>query len=643
MKLPVPLPRSGKAKLFGALLVATVVVGVGPTTAASATPGRILTNRIAWRHTMARLAVPTNGCFTGSYPSIGWQRVPCHVAPRMPFAPLGVPRVVNRAGSSVVPEFLSEPARGPAQQTVGNGYDYSAEVSSLITSATGSFPYISPGTTEAGQQYGTGPQVANTFSLQLNTQFFTGSPACSGATVPANCLAWQQFVYSATSGGVFMQYWLIDYNAACPGGWYKYGNDCYTNSNFSSLTAAAPTMATLGTVTLTGTARSGGSDSVVMEYGANNVSAVGADSVVDLGADWNTAEFAIVGDGDGTEANFSSGAKLDVETKVNDGSTAAPGCDLEGFTGETNNLSFASAPSLSKGSSPAIETQQTSAGGTAGCATAGESAPPAAPTKVKATSGATVTATGTLRVSFTLGANNGSTITRQTATCASSNGGATRIGSHIGATAAPITVSGVTTGKKYRCKVEATNAAGGTSSTASLAVIVGSPAAPTGVTAAVVSGHIKVSFTLGANNGSSITSQTATCTSSDGGVTKTGTHVGATAAPITVAGVTTDKHYTCTVEATNARGPGLASNLSGIVTTVPRDAVGCPLTECAKSPDINGDGVVSQTDYNTVVQHFGQNFPPAEIDGAEPYVESHDLSIVASYLGCSDADPCLNN
>ncbi len=189
--------------------------------------------------------------------------------------------------------------------------------------------------------------------------------------INSDCDAWQQFVYSSTYGGVFMQYWLIDYDATCPAGWLTYSSDCYENSAETLLTAAAPTIATLESVSLTGTVDSGGSDSVVMAYGSNSVSAVGADSVVDLAGNWTVAEFAILGDGDGTEANFSSGTTVDVKTTVDNGATAAPGCDYDGFTAETNNLSFASAPALSAGSEPAIETQQTSAGGTAGCAAAG--------------------------------------------------------------------------------------------------------------------------------------------------------------------------------------------------------------------------------------------------------------------------------
>src|SRR5439155_10790412 len=130
---------------------------------------------------------------------------------------------------------------------------------------------------------------------------------------------------------------------------------------------------------------------------------------------------------------------------------------------------------------------------------------------------------------------------------------------------APITLTGGTTAKTYTCTVKESNGRGPSLPSApSLAVIVGSPAPPTAVVAksgstTTTTGSLVVTFTIGANNGNAITSQTATCVSSNGGVTKTGTHTGALAAPITVAAVTTAKTYTCTVKATNGRGAGLAS------------------------------------------------------------------------------------
>ena len=186
---------------------------------------------------------------------------------------------------------------------------------------------------------------------------------------------------------------------------------------------------------------------------------------------------------------------------------------------------------------------------------------PAAPANVKAVAVATTGATGSLSVSFTPGANNGATVTSYSVTCTSSNAGVTR--SQNG-TASPVVVTALTTGKMYTCAVRAANSRGaGLASASSLAVIVGSPAPPTSVTAVkVAAGQIKVSFVAGANNGAVTTSYTATCTSSNGGLT--GAQTGPVG-PLTVTALTAGKNYACTVKATNARGPGLSSAASATV------------------------------------------------------------------------------
>jgi titin len=189
---------------------------------------------------------------------------------------------------------------------------------------------------------------------------------------------------------------------------------------------------------------------------------------------------------------------------------------------------------------------------------------PAIPSLVRSLSGATTAATGPLVVSFVAGANNGAPITSYTATCRSSNGGV--IGVKAGPTG-PLTVPGLTTGKAYACTVRATNARGtGYPSPASAAVIVGSPAPPLGVAASrTAAGRITVTFTLGANNGTAITSVVATCASTNGGVAATTVRVGSGAAPISVAGLSVGATYTCRIKAVNARGAGLWSRPSAAV------------------------------------------------------------------------------
>ncbi len=187
---------------------------------------------------------------------------------------------------------------------------------------------------------------------------------------------------------------------------------------------------------------------------------------------------------------------------------------------------------------------------------------PASPSSVRAVPGFTTATTGPLTVSFIPGANNGSAITGYRVSCASSNGGA--FGSRVG-TSSSIVLTGLTTAKTYMCSVRAYNARGASlSSSPSLPVAVGAPAAPTAVTAAkVAGGTLSISFTPGASNGSAITSYRATCTSSNGGVQGSNS---ATASPFTVNGLTPGKSYTCVVRATNARGASLASAPSNAAT-----------------------------------------------------------------------------
>ena len=73
----------------------------------------------------------------------------------------------------------------------------------------------------------------------------------------------------------------------------------------------------------------------------------------------------------------------------------------------------------------------------------------------------------------------------------------------------------------------------------------------------------KVTFTVPQNNaGTSIRHVDATCTSSNGGVTRTRSGSGS---PLTVANLTVGKRYTCSVTSTNARGTSAASNPSAVI------------------------------------------------------------------------------
>jgi len=164
----------------GLSVVVTVVICGGVVSAASPS---IRMTEVRWQQSIAELPAPGGGCYHASYPALHWHMARCEVAPDWPMAP------------------------GPiTPQAVGDGNDYVAKVSGTISQATGSFPMVSPHITETGQVDGIGPQVANAFSLQLNTETFL-TPTCYGSSDPSTCYGWQQFVYSSDPNLVFMQYW----------------------------------------------------------------------------------------------------------------------------------------------------------------------------------------------------------------------------------------------------------------------------------------------------------------------------------------------------------------------------------------------------------------------------------------------------
>lgn len=261
----------------------------------------------AWRETMKRTPLPKKkGCFKASYPSTTWQETACKTAPLVPYPPT---------------------THGDRPNTVGNGTDYYAAVSNLLSSAAGSFPTVSDLTS------------ASAYSLQLNSNFFSTS-VCSGAANPSSCKGWQQFLYTVSPSETFMQYWLIKWGkTTCPSGWTYFDNysddECYRNS--SATDSNVPLLANWQYLELVGNAASG-TDKVTFYNGDGNVSASAADSVLNLEDGWDNAEFNVFGNGNGSEVSFNSDASFVVQASLNDGATTAPACEPGGFTAETNNL-----------------------------------------------------------------------------------------------------------------------------------------------------------------------------------------------------------------------------------------------------------------------------------------------------------------
>jgi titin len=158
-------------------------------------------------------------------------------------------------------------------------------------------------------------------------------------------------------------------------------------------------------------------------------------------------------------------------------------------------------------------------------------------------------------VAFTANGDEGDPITGFTATCTSSNGGTTKSAS--GATS-PITVGSLSNGKTYSCTVAATNSFGNSfdSNASSNFTAATVPAAPTIGAKSLISNGVSVGFSANGNGSDAITSFTATCVSSDGGTTQSGSGA---SSPVTVNNLTNGKTYTCTVVATNGIGDSAAS------------------------------------------------------------------------------------
>jgi hypothetical protein len=201
---------------------------------------------------------------------------------------------------------------------------------------------------------------------------------------------------------------------------------------------------------------------------------------------------------------------------------------------------------------------------------AGAAAPP--PTKPGVPAITSVTAAPlSARVAFNKPAHDGGAPVRSdTVTCTSSNGGvkATQNGPR-----SPISVRGMTVGKKYTCVVAARNRIGVSKFSAPSGVVIplanplpAVPGAPklTYVHAGVQS--IAVGFTPPANHGGTIISTyRAKCSSSNGGNRGSKENL---VSPVVLDELSPGKTYTCIVQARNTGGFGAVSNRSVTVVTL---------------------------------------------------------------------------
>jgi hypothetical protein len=350
------------------LLCASVLAGCGGSTApygpSPANPSAANRSRsdaavAAWSRSVVRVALPSAGCFTASYPTFAWSRVACATPPKLWF-PLPRQNAIHA-------------------NLIGNGNDYTiVTLPQTMSAAVGSFPAVTGVKTVRSKDVppfgGKGTSGPNVYSLQLNSNFFS-TAACAGML---HCAGWEQFVYTnqpgAYKGGgnLIIQDWLLSTTrknlAGCPpnAGWEKAGGSgCVQNGPHSVLVPDVP-ITELRALSLSGSAASTGDSAFLavgsIVYGMKNIQGGG---ITDLNQHWTGAEFNIVGNGGGTRAMFNSGATITVSVEADTGSATSPTCrERSGTTGESNNLSFVAAPANpTAGPYPSIQFTESNAGG----------------------------------------------------------------------------------------------------------------------------------------------------------------------------------------------------------------------------------------------------------------------------------------
>jgi hypothetical protein len=312
-----------------------------------------------WRKTIVKIARPKKACFMATYPETVWHEVACKPSTHK----LYPPRRENVAPVEIV---------GGVQ-----GTEFIAGVSGHSFGAEGSFDQQTKVTGECNVPCDTNTgfcaanltcnspgAITNSYSLQINTQTFSGTSACKGAPAKGawgECKGWQQFVYDpAIDGGGNIEYWLVPYGppgTQCPGGWQGFSYSptptdphpnvfcvysVYPNEMWGS--PAPSVLATdLPSIAIAGTAAGvqGRSEDELIIWVSNVAySSPGNNIFPDLSTQWQQTEFNIFGAGGASQAVFASGSTVVVRVDVENGvATRPPSCALgSSFTGESNNL-----------------------------------------------------------------------------------------------------------------------------------------------------------------------------------------------------------------------------------------------------------------------------------------------------------------
>lgn len=327
--------------------------------AASRSVEKIAVDR--WKAGLIDRGLTAAGCFEARYPATDWTRVACSTPTgSIGLPPMNVLRPATIGGTSKTMKLI-EPAN------------------ELISKAIGSFPdaKVSGVKTNSGDHQG-----RNSYGLQMNEVPFPTS-ACEH--IAPNCQAWEQFVFSnygpdsktstcdkndPTVGCLGIQTWYINTSYApitCAKGWTSSGDGyaCYVNHHAQNVPNVP--VSELQSMEFVGLASPKG-DGIVLVVGktAYKVQDVQSDGITDLSKHWQDVEFDIFGDADSSEAVFDKDTTITVNVQADTGVRTKPwSCQQsKSTTGESNNLSFVTAPStLPQSQYPGMVYTESNAGG----------------------------------------------------------------------------------------------------------------------------------------------------------------------------------------------------------------------------------------------------------------------------------------
>lgn len=214
-----------------------------------------------------------------------------------------------------------------------NERDYMLHVNgATIRKATGRFDYYSTSGLANNQP----------FSIQLNTNFGSYTDACIGGS--RSCTVWQQFVYNS-SGYLIIWYWLLNYQNECPVGWEKHSNNCIRHSKIISAPKITPR--DIGKIIFTAKT-SKRSDTLSFSYKGKSYTLNSDPNILGIRNVWNSAEYNILGDGNGRRFNFEHKTHIVVNLTTNiTNNNGKVACVRLSTTAETNNLNLGSCVSKS--------------------------------------------------------------------------------------------------------------------------------------------------------------------------------------------------------------------------------------------------------------------------------------------------------